>query len=167
MHLRHLGCIQCRVFIEFWIVYPMALEHYEVMNRLTSRRPVIRQASLFCQFGIRTAKVTFLVCVGYKGQPAPNHVYSPQSHHSRSDHVSEMHFSTLAVIFALTVSLPASVSSCSNLNQQCTYTTDCCGNFFTCRQVRWIVCFIRHQGSPFVILIGNLSVLKSSCSQSY
>ncbi|KAG2057479.1 hypothetical protein BDR06DRAFT_951650 [Suillus hirtellus] len=45
-----------------------------------------------------------------------------------------MHFSILAVIVALAVSLPASASSCSGLNQHCTYTTDCCGNFFTCRK---------------------------------
>ncbi|KAG2132921.1 uncharacterized protein EDB93DRAFT_1175403 [Suillus bovinus] len=40
-----------------------------------------------------------------------------------------MRFSILAVIVALTASV--SVTACSYLNEKCTTTKDCCGDFFT------------------------------------
>jgi len=43
----------------------------------------------------------------------------------------KMRFSIIAII----VSLAASVSACSNLNDPCKATTDCCGDFFTCKAV--------------------------------
>ncbi|KAG2121683.1 hypothetical protein BD769DRAFT_1671307 [Suillus cothurnatus] len=41
----------------------------------------------------------------------------------------KMRFSIIAII----VSLAASVSACSNLNDPCKATKDCCGDFFTCK----------------------------------
>ncbi|KAG1774409.1 hypothetical protein EV702DRAFT_1125393 [Suillus placidus] len=56
----------------------------------------------------------------------------------------KMRFSIPAIIVALIASVSVSVRACSNLNVPCGVTADCCGNFFT-----------------FVILIGNLPILKS------
>ncbi|KIK34399.1 hypothetical protein CY34DRAFT_812939 [Suillus luteus UH-Slu-Lm8-n1] len=43
-----------------------------------------------------------------------------------------MHFSILAIIAALTASMSVN-AVCSNLNQRCQTTADCCGNFYACR----------------------------------